>query len=874
VSYTIVRTNGTVLTTIPDGVVNTTSTPLSLPGRNFASYGQIVDTNFVKALENFADTTVPDNPIRGQLWYKTDSEILYICPSDGEANVALWIPILTPNNISNITVDNLVANANITANNASITNDLGANVISTNYLTVNVEANISNANLSGTAIANSITTNNITTGSNTTAGALTGNWSLNGELSSNGNIAASGLKTSNYFYANGDPVSFDGTYTNSNVAAFLPTYTGTVGVGDILNIFNGRTLTTGSNTTTGTITGNWSLSAGSQINGLANINGANITGTVGNAQTAQFAVNANVANTVQVNAQPNITSVGTLTNLSVSGNITAANITATSGRFAGNANGLFSIPIANLVGTFPTVDNATNAANANIANTVRVNAQPNITSVGTLTSLTVSGGGSFGGVINLGQVGNVKIQGGLAGQVLSTNGSGDLSWVSATAASTAITVTASAQPNITSVGTLTSLGVSGNITSGNVYANTGTVGASLLTGTLTTTSQPNITSLGALSGLTVTGNATFTGAVVTLGTVANLRITGGSSGQVLTSAGSGLVTWSPIVFATSAGTVTTAAQPNITSVGTLTSLSVSGTISAGNVSTSGRFIGNASGLTAIPGSNVTGTVSSAASATTAGTVTTAAQPNITGVGTLVALNVAGTVNAGGVSATNITGGGAGLTNLNASNLASGTVPSGRLSGTYNINISGSAATASSATTAQSAQTADFATSASSATNATTAVRAGTVTTSAQPNITSVGTLTSLSVSGAITASGNITGSNIAATNNITRGGSNVVAISDFTTGPAGTQWTRLPNGLLIQYGTFTMNTQTTVFINFPISFSSFSHTVVSGSAQSLSDGRQAGPGVVSSFTTGFNVSWGRYESGPVTRVVQYIAIGY
>lgn len=890
-SYTIVRTNGTVLTTIPDGVVNTTSTPLSLPGRNFASYGQIVDTNFVRALENFADTTVPANPIRGQLWYKTDNQTLYICPTDGETNPANWFPILTPQTIGNLTVNNLTANANVTANNASVTNTLGSNNITTNYLTVNVNANIAQANVSGVAYLNEVNTRSITTGTRPTLGNMIGAWTVNGIGTINsvantslwvtgGNLVITdpvnqvGIRTDNYMYANGAPVNFDGTYSNSNVALYLPTYIGNVGSAGSVTIFNGRTLTTGSNTTSGTITGNWTLSSGSRINGLSNIDGANITGTVGNAQTAQFAVAANVANTVQVNAQPNITSVGTLTGLNVNGNITAANITANTGRFTGNAAGLFNIPVANLVGTFPTVDNATNAVNANIANTVRVNAQPNITSVGTLTSLTVSGGGSFGGVVNLGQVGNVRIQGGLAGQVLGTNGAGGLSWISAAAAETATTVTANAQPNITSVGTLTSLNVTGNITSGNVYANSGTIGASLITGTLTTATQPNITSLGTLTGLSVSGNVTFTGSVITLGTVANLRITGGSPGQVLTSSGSGVVTWSPVVSATTAGTVTTNAQPNITSVGTLSSLAVSGNISAGNVTVSGRFTGDATGLTAIPGGNVTGVVPSATAATTAGTVTTAAQPNITSVGTLIALNVTGNANAGNVGATNFVGSGASLTNLNAGNLASGTVPSARLSGTYNINISGSAATASSATTAQSAQTADFATSAGNATNATTAVRAGTVTTNAQPNITSVGTLTSLTVSGAIAASGNVTGSNISATGTITRGGSNVIAISDFTTGPSGTGWTRLPNGLLIQYGTFVMNTESTQNVSFPIAFSSFSHTVVSGSAQSNSDGRQAGPGITSTSTTGFSVSWGRYESGPVSRVVQYIAVGY
>ena len=79
---------------------------------------------------------------------------------------------------------------------------------------------------------------------------------------------------------------------------------------------------------------------------------------------------------------------------------------------------------------------------------------------------------------------------------------------SVSSATTAGTVTTAAQPNITSVGTLTSLAVTGNVTAGNVYANSGTIGASLLAGTLTTAAQPNITSLGTLSSLSVTGNVT------------------------------------------------------------------------------------------------------------------------------------------------------------------------------------------------------------------------------------------------------------------------------------------------------------------------------------------------------------------------------
>lgn len=612
-SYSIIRTNGSLLTTIPDGVVNTTSTPLSLPGRNYASYGQIVDTNFVRSLENFADTAPPSNALKGQLWYDTtpDNEGLYICPSDGATDPNVWIPILTPNTVGNLTLDNLTANANIRANNANITNSLDANVISTNYLTVNVQANIANANITGSTVLTNVRTANISTGANTTPGNLTGTWALNGTLTSNGNITASGIKTDNWYYANGTAVSFDGTYTNSNVAAYLPTYIGNVGAEGSSTVFNGRTLTTGADITTGTIIGNWTLGAGSKLNGISGVDGANIIGIVAN---ANFASTADIANTVRVNNQPNITTVGTLTSLNVNGPLSVTgtsnlgpvgNVTIT----GGSAGQVLS---TNGSGGLSWVS----ASAADTAITVIANAQPNITSVGTLTNLSVSGNATIGNNISganvstgrltatgnvsfsgsnvsLGSNATVRITGGSAGQVLSTNGSGGLSWVSAAAADTAITVTANAQPNITSVGTLTSLSVTGNVDSGNVSATD--VSATTLGGTLTTALQPNITSVGTLQGLTVSGAAQFGGGIVNLGSVGNLRIAGGTSGQVLLSTGAGGVAWGTTGSAAdTAITVTGNAQPNITSVGTLASLAVSGsgsfnnvtvqqTISAGNV---------------------------------------------------------------------------------------------------------------------------------------------------------------------------------------------------------------------------------------------------------------------------------------------------
>lgn len=69
------------------------------------------------------------------------------------------------------------------------------------------------------------------------------------------------------------------------------------------------------------------------------------------------------------------------------------------------------------------------------------------------------------------------------------------------------------------------------------------------------------------------------------------------------------------------------------------------------------------------------------------------------------LRAAGNSFTGAISAQSFTGNGSGLTNLNASNLSIGTVPASALSGTYSVNISGNAATATSAVSSGTAATA-------------------------------------------------------------------------------------------------------------------------------------------------------------------------
>lgn len=70
-AYTINLTNGTVLTTIADGTVNSTSTGLTLIGKNYPNYGTFLNDNFVHLLENASNSTAPAVPLTGQMWWDT-----------------------------------------------------------------------------------------------------------------------------------------------------------------------------------------------------------------------------------------------------------------------------------------------------------------------------------------------------------------------------------------------------------------------------------------------------------------------------------------------------------------------------------------------------------------------------------------------------------------------------------------------------------------------------------------------------------------------------------------------------------------------------------------------------------------------------------
>jgi hypothetical protein len=68
-AYQINKTDGSLLTTVPDSQIDENSTNLTLIGKNYSGFGEAFNENLVKLLENFADTRAPDKPITGQIWF-------------------------------------------------------------------------------------------------------------------------------------------------------------------------------------------------------------------------------------------------------------------------------------------------------------------------------------------------------------------------------------------------------------------------------------------------------------------------------------------------------------------------------------------------------------------------------------------------------------------------------------------------------------------------------------------------------------------------------------------------------------------------------------------------------------------------------------
>ena len=76
-AYTINKTDGTAITTITDGTVDNT-TSVQLFGKSFSGFGEGLNENLVKLLENSASTSAPSAPLKGELWFDTSTAQLKV----------------------------------------------------------------------------------------------------------------------------------------------------------------------------------------------------------------------------------------------------------------------------------------------------------------------------------------------------------------------------------------------------------------------------------------------------------------------------------------------------------------------------------------------------------------------------------------------------------------------------------------------------------------------------------------------------------------------------------------------------------------------------------------------------------------------------
>jgi len=614
-------------------------------------------------------------------------------------------------------VYNGLSGASVTSVNRSAGAGITVNAPTGNVV---VSANIASISFSSTTLKIGTTPNPITNTATYTSYSQTlyvelpstvtlANLSVTGNITAIGNISVGNANlgnaaTASYFIGSGNNLS---NIQGANVSGTVANATYAISSGTAVHVTDPSQPNI---TATGTLV---SLSVSGNAN-IGNIGTAGIVTATGNVRGGNLTTggaisatgNANVGNLGTdglILVLGNITGGNILTDgiISATGNANTGNIGATNGVFtnvSGNGSALTSITGANVTGQ---------VANALVSSTVYTNAQPNITSTGTLSSLSVSGNADVG---NLGTVGLISATGNITGGNLITGG----------------TISATGNANVGNIGATNGVftNVSGDgsaltsITGANV---TGQVANALVSSTVYTAAQPNITSTGTLASLSVSGNANIgnigiSGLITATGNLnaGNIITTGiisatgnGTFGNVTATTFNGDLSGN----ATTAGTVTTAAQPNITSTGTLTSLSVSGNANIGNIGTNGLI-------------TATGTIRG-------GNLSTGGTLSVTGNTTLGNLSVTGTLVAGDVSVNGIE---YGTSNVDISN-PGGDITMG-VNGTPNVVV-----VQPSSMYVAGTIVADYIVSNNTLSGT---LASGS---NAQPNITSLGTLTGLTVSG-------------------------------------------------------------------------------------------------------------------------------
>ena len=307
-SYTINLTNGTSLIPggLSDGTVDTTHTSLTLIGRDYAGYGQFLNENFVYLLENFASTTGPANPLKGQLWWDSQDNVLKVYSgtswkiSTGATSSSFSSP---PGDLSSIGGDLWYDQTNsqlkvysgsawVTVGPAATpaTGDTGATPTLINDTSSSPHVVIQ-FKISGTiyAIFSKDTFNSNLTGFAT-------------------------IKAGINFISVASP---SWVLSNQDVNVTASTLVQRDGTGSI----NVNNINASGTVTAGTIIASTITSPGGTSSFTGNVNG-NITGTYGtftSIQTQGINASSGYTGTMLTASQPNITSLGTLTSLTVNG---------------------------------------------------------------------------------------------------------------------------------------------------------------------------------------------------------------------------------------------------------------------------------------------------------------------------------------------------------------------------------------------------------------------------------------------------------------------------------------------------------------------------------------------------------------------------
>ena len=84
-SYIINETNGNILLTVLDGTADgpninpgINKSDVNLFGKDYPNYGEFLNENFIKLLQNFSNNTPPSKPLIGELWYDSGTSFLKV----------------------------------------------------------------------------------------------------------------------------------------------------------------------------------------------------------------------------------------------------------------------------------------------------------------------------------------------------------------------------------------------------------------------------------------------------------------------------------------------------------------------------------------------------------------------------------------------------------------------------------------------------------------------------------------------------------------------------------------------------------------------------------------------------------------------------